>query len=425
MAVGLLLVGEELLDGRIADRNGPELGRRCRAAGVRLLEIRTVADDPARVAEAVRELGVRAQLVVVSGGLGPTLDDTTREGLAMALGVELERREPLVERLRTRYGLRGIALTEANLRQADVPRGSTTLENRTGTAEGFLCRSGSLQVVALPGVPSEFREMVERHVLPLLVGGRLRHYRRATLLGLRESELAGLVEAVELPATIRVTYCARFPVVELEWSGPDEGELDAHWERMASELSPWSIPGACATPAEAVITRGREEGWTVATAESCTGGLISSRLTDVAGSSAVFLQGWVTYSNAAKTSQLGVPEPMLDRCGAVSADVALAMARGARQRSGADMALAVSGIAGPDGGSPDKPVGTVHLAAVDGSGSVQVFAVFARQSRPAFKRLVANLGELMLLRLRDGAPDTLDRLSGVREVTVAPSDGVR
>lgn len=416
MRVGMILIGDELLDGRTADRNGHELGRRCREAGVELVEMHITRDEPESIGALLVRTAQRADLVVTSGGLGPTLDDTTRSAFARTLGVALEEDPSAAARLRERYALRGIALSPANRRQAFFPAGALTLENPWGTAEGFEVVIEGTPVIALPGVPDEFGRMLVRHVVPRLADALKRHHVRYTLFGVRESALASQVEALDLPAEVRVTYCSRFPVVELELSAESEPLLAVTDREVRDLVAPWSIPDAAPRPADAVVARLRADGLTLATAESCTGGLIASRLTDVPGASACLIGGWVSYANQAKSSWLHVSPDLLAERGAVSAEVARAMASGARASAGADVALAVTGIAGPGGGSEAKPVGTVYLAVEVREAVWTVHARYAGLSRGGFKRVVACLGEVLVLRALDRTPEALRRIDGVRDV---------
>ena len=377
MKLAILSIGDELLAGEIIDTNANHIAGRLYDTGFSVLRQLTVADDEAAIAAALRELSQDFDAVIATGGLGPTPDDLTAAAAAQAAGVPLE---PSVEALahlaRFSEQIPG-GLHPANSRQALVPRGSALIPNPLGTACGFILRLGGCQCFFLPGVPFEMVRMLEESVLPGLPGrGSADPGVRVTLklFGISEAaaaaELAGLLPE-ESP--VQLAYCVKFPEIHLILRGATrhqpllEAAAAAVRERLGRYL--FAEDGVTLDSALAALFLG--SGATLALAESCTGGMVAARVTRVAGSSAWFLEGVVTYSNAAKVRMLGVPEELVEAHGAVSAEVAVAMANGARAASGATLALSVTGIAGPAGGTPEKPVGTVFIALAD-SGSCAV-----------------------------------------------------
>ena len=361
-----LAVGSELLRTDRLDTNSLLAARLLAPCGFAFVEKRCVEDDAGAIAAALPEMLARAELVIVSGGLGPTADDVTREAAARALGIGLARDPRLEAALLARFRVRGRELPAIALRMADVLDGAEVLENPVGTAPGQLLHAGGGTLVLLPGVPVELEQIVVTHLLP----------RWAAAAGVltRTLRLAGVYES-QVEERVRHLYgrFGRERVTILAARGQVLLVLSAAGERGAQELAEMEAAfTAVAGPdlygrdgdtlAGVVLARLGARGWRLATAESCTGGLIGGAITAVAGSSAAYVGGVVSYSNAVKQRLLGVPGTLLAAHGAVSPEVAEAMAAGARAL-GAECALAVTGIAGPDGGSDEKPVGTVHIAA--------------------------------------------------------------
>ncbi len=383
MDLELVTVGTELLLGFTVDTNGAELGRAFAAAGVRVVRRTSVGDGAAEVRDAVGEALARTGAVLTTGGLGPTRDDITKAVVAGLFGLPLEFREDLWAALLERYRRVGRTPTENNRCQAEVPRGATVLVNRWGSAPG-LWIEGSLPggrpglAILLPGVPREMRKLLEHEVLPRLAPratGRVIRSRTLRTSGIPESALAeriGDVEPVIAPLTL--AYLPGISGVDLRVTAWDfepaeaDRRLDQALELLESRaVGVFGRDGA--DLAAVVLGRLRARGMTVATAESCTGGLVGARITSVPGSSAAYLGGIVAYDNRVKEEQLGVPAGVLAAHGAVSEPVATAMADGARVKLGSDWALAVTGVAGPDGGTPDKPVGLVWIAVAGPEGT--------------------------------------------------------
>ncbi len=374
MDLELVTIGAELLLGLTIDTNAADLARALASVGARVVRKTTVSDDAAAIRDAVAAALGRTRFVITTGGLGPTNDDVTKQAVADLYGVRLVPDDAYLARLEERWRRLGRAgaMPVANRSQAMVPEGATVLPNPQGTAPGLWLEDGRGVVVLLPGVPHELRALAADEVAPRVArraGGSVVLSRVLRTTGIAESQLADRIGPVEpqlRPATL--AYLPSFDGVDLRvtvWGGPrGEGEalLGRAVDTIRPLLVPWYYGGDGADLAAVVLDRSRGAGGRLATAESCTGGLVAARLTAIAGASATFVGGVVAYDNEVKTRELGVAQELLATHGAVSEPVVLAMADGARARFGADTAVAVSGVAGPDGGTPDKPVGTVWLA---------------------------------------------------------------
>ena len=378
LTAAIVAIGSEMLGPLRQDTNSLWLSARLEEVGIPVVRKSIVGDDPALVAA---ELGVAARTaryVFTTGGLGPTADDVTVAAVASWLGARLERSEAFVARMRERFARRGFVMPACNEKQADFIVGARVLENPRGTAPGFWAERDGVEVVVLPGVPSEMKEIMEATVLPELkarAAGVVGRRRVLRIAGMGESAVEELVAPVYAKwKDDPVTILASPGEVQLHLAvrgRPDEAE-----ERLAALEADFRaalgsrIFGEDGEDLTRVVGRLlRESGRTVAFAESCTGGMVASLVTDVPGSSVYFLGGVVTYANDAKENLLDVDPEILRRYGAVSEETARAMARGVRDRFGADIGLSVTGIAGPDGGTPEKPVGTVHFGLTARSGT--------------------------------------------------------
>ena len=375
----IIAVGSELLTPWRVATNSLFITRQLDDLGIRLEAKRVVGDDRAEIARVVRDALSRVRLVITIGGLGPTHDDVTRDAVADVLGRPMEVDEAIVEHMRRLFHARGRRMPDVNRRQALVPRGALVLDNPNGTAPGLWMESGESVVVLLPGPPRELTPMLESLVSGSLGdrAPRARLVRRVVkIVGRAESDVEQLVQPVyarlaQPPALLETTILASPGQVDIHLEGRADvaDAADAALDCAVADLvkilgdSVFSTDGR--TLEQVVGDRLRALRATIATAESCTGGLLMSRLTDVPGSSDYVTHGVIVYSNEAKVELLGVPEPLLEQHGAVSEPVASAMARGVRARLGSDVGVGVSGIAGPGGGTEDKPVGTVTIA-VDG-----------------------------------------------------------
>jgi nicotinamide-nucleotide amidase len=365
-----LAVGDELLDGFQTDLNSPALARFLGERGWSLERVQVVGDDENVIAAALVELARDHVLVLVSGGLGPTLDDLTRHGLAQAAGVDLEPNPEAWGQVQAWYQRSDRTPPPSNARQALLPRGARPLENAQGTAPGIHMRMASTDVFVLPGPPREYGPMLEAHLHPWLAGqdggGRVRSVRRFHLFGISESLFADQVaDWMERGTNPLMGVTAKDGVLSVRMvaEAADEQEaqdlLAARTAEFTERLGKYVFSEGESDPARVLATELISTGTSVTTAESCTGGALARALTGVAGISEVFREGVVTYADQAKVERLGVDEDLLRAHGAVSGPVAEAMARGMADRTGADLALATTGVAGPGGGTEDKPVGLV------------------------------------------------------------------
>ncbi|WP_412067853.1 competence/damage-inducible protein A [Rubrivirga sp. IMCC43871] len=372
----LLTVGDEILLGQIVDTNAAWLGERLAAAGVDVRRSETVGDDHGEIVRALeRAYADGAAVVIVTGGLGPTHDDVTKAAVAEVFGRELEFRPDVLDRIEARYASRGRTMPAVGRVMAEVPAGFDALPNPTGSAPGLWGEGEGRMVAVMPGVPHEMEAIANGAVLPRLVERQDGVVLSRTLLtvGKGESDLSEMIDAAAaLPDAVKLAYLPSTGHVRVRLTarGPSrdaaQADLDGAFETVRGAVGRLAF-GEGETTLEAVVLDAfRAAGQTLAVAESCTGGTVLSRLTAIPGASAVVCGGVVAYSNAAKRDLLDVPDEHLDDHGAVSEPVALAMAAGARRRLGADVGLATTGIAGPTGGTPDKPVGTVWIAYDDG-----------------------------------------------------------
>lgn len=409
----ILAVGSELLGTTRLDTNSLRITSVLDRGGARLVRKGVVADDEEEIAGLVREWLDEVELLVLCGGLGPTADDRTRTAVARALGRELELDEDVLEEIRRRFREVGREMPDVNRRQAERIEGALLLENHRGTAPGQRVDTDGATIFLLPGVPSELEPMLEEHLVPWLArhGWSVRTAeRRLRVACLAESEveelLAPLYERHGVDGAGLLAAPGEVTVV-LRASGP-EGELERQLDAMtelARELLGPALTGDRDEPLEQVVGRLlAARGATVAVGESCTGGLVGERLTQVAGSSQWFLGGVIAYANAVKTDLLDVEPGILRADGAVSRSVAEAMAVGAREVVGADWGIGITGIAGPGGGSREKPVGLVFVA-VDGPGDgPAVTELRLPGDRRTVRRLASQWGLDLLRRRLAGLP---------------------
>ncbi len=369
--MALLSVGDEIILGQIEDSNAPWLARELQALGAMPGERRTVGDDRARIAAAMQALARNHRALILTGGLGPTLDDLTRDALADAGGpnAALVVDEAGVVAVRAWFAARGRAMPESNLRQAFRPATAQLLDNPNGTAPGLTMRLGGCQVFCLPGPPNEMKPMFLRLVAPLVRREGLAVATAALhTIGVGESALAEMLGELmdrDREPTVGTTASGGIVTVRVRSVGTSDAARAALEEtvRACTARLGTLIYGRDGEPLAAALGAllvARQD--TLVTAESCTGGLLSAMLTDIVGSSAWFRGGFITYENARKTIDLGVKSDQLTQHGAVSHEVAIAMARGALLRTNATVAIATTGIAGPSGGSDEKPVGTVFVS---------------------------------------------------------------
>ena len=400
----IIAIGDEIVGGLTTDTNSGFLAQLLRSAGVETIGFLTVPDDDEAIQGALERALEDAGVVITTGGLGPTADDLTTACVARLAGHELDLDEASLEMIRRRFRERGLEMPPNNRKQALFPRGSTVLPNPDGTAPGFICALGSeadrRHVVCLPGVPREMRRMAEESVLPWLAGGGPALHiasRTFSTVGLTESRLDELLAGTIEPSAGRLSFRAAFPRLQARVTvkaGSEEETaslLDSVEERVRERLGNHLYAIGDEGLEETVGKLLRERGLTLALAESCTGGLIGHRITDVPGSSEYFLLGIVAYSNGMKQSLLGVAEATLRQFGAVSEEAVREMAQGARSAAGADLAIGTSGIAGPGGGTAEKPLGTVCIAIAWEGGEWARRYELGTRSRGWIKEMTAQL----------------------------------
>ena len=371
----ILSIGDELVLGTTLDTNGRTVSIALREAGIDVIEHRTVRDDLAAIVDAFRALASHGSVIISTGGLGPTDDDLTRDALNQIIDDDAPQVEDAVARtdLEAWFAGRGRTMVAINLRQAMRPRSAQIIRNMEGTAPGLAATIGACRVYCLPGPPREMIPMLELEVLPAIrpAGAPMIAKRTLGSFGIGESALAEMLGARMTrgrePA-VGTTASGSVVSIQVVARGADAAaRADAEITACLAAVAPYGFGSVDASVASALLDECRFHGRKLAVAESCTGGLIGSMLTAVSGSSDVFLGGWITYSNAMKEAQLGVDPSLIARHGAVSRETVMAMAEGACKRSGATLAISVSGVAGPQGGSPDNPVGTVWIGLHDTS----------------------------------------------------------
>jgi nicotinamide-nucleotide amidase len=415
----LIAVGSEMLTPFRVDTNSLVVTERLNQIGYDVRLKAVVADDVDELARVLDGALAWADVIILTGGLGPTEDDITRDAVARVLNLSMDVDEQIVDRIRERFARRGLTMPEINRRQGMVPRGATVIENRNGTAPGLWLERGRTAIVLLPGPPREMTPMLDaviRDRLTPRTDGRGLFRRVLKITGRTESDVDAAAQPVYSPWTsaavpISTTILAALGQIELHLTAAasDRTAANASLDAGVSELEAGAGERRYSTdgrPLEAVVgDMLRERGMTIAVAESCSGGLLASRLTDVPGSSDYVDRGVVCYSNRAKTELAGVPESLLAEHGAVSEPVAVAMATGIRERAHTNVGVGITGVAGPGGGSPEKPVGTVAIAvAVDDLIRVRTFQFLGGRDMVKFQSAQAAMNMLRLLLLKKDAP---------------------
>ena len=411
MKACVVSIGNELLTGQTVDTNAAWLCERLFAMGIETVGCWMVGDCQQRIIEALDEACRQGDWVLVTGGLGPTDDDLTRPAAAAFLGVELVFQPHILEQLKAFFESRGSVMAAANRSQAYIPAGCEILDNPCGTAPGFAGTKGESLIAVMPGVPSEMKTMFSEQVVPriqaihtgsVIASGKVRCF------GVGESTLAdrlGDLMARGRNPLINCT-CGAGEILLHVIARADDKEaarkmVAADQAMLKDVLGDWVYGFDEDGLAELVGRLLKSSGKTIALAESCTGGWVGQMLTDVPGASDYFTAGWITYSNEAKIEQLGVPRELIERHGAVSEPVAEAMARQAAQKAGADIAIGITGIAGPGGGTDEKPVGLVYIGLFsDGDCTVHMFR-FPPTNRGFIRKRTA-LAALNLVRLKLG-----------------------
>ena len=410
MQAEIITIGDELLIGQVVDTNSAWLGSTLGDDGIKVIQITSVQDHAAQIVQAVNDALSRADIVLMTGGLGPTKDDITKKTLAEMFGMKLVRNEQVYEMVGKQLALRGIAFTELNQGQALVPDGCTVLPNRNGTAPGMWFERDGKVLISMPGVPFEMKALVKDEVLPRL----RKHFaldanvhRTIITFGLAESILADTIASWEeaLPPYLHLAYLPSALCIRLRLSAYEidrqkaEQEIESQIEKL-SKVIPHYIIGSEDDSLESVTgTLLKTRGETLATAESCTGGNIAHRFTAMPGASEYFKGGVVAYSNEVKIALLGVDPESLNRYGTVSQSVAEQMAEGVRRATGATYGISTTGIAGPTGGTPEKPVGTVWMAVATPNGVFSRRMVFGSVRSQNIERASSNCINLLRLQL--------------------------
>jgi len=415
MKACILAVGSEMLTPFRVDTNSLFITERLNTIGYDVRLKAVVADDVGELADVVEAALRWADLIVITGGLGPTEDDITRDAVARVTNVPMDVDERIVDRIRERFARRSLAMPEINRRQGLVPRGATVIDNPNGTAPGLWLEHGKSAIVLLPGPPRELKPMFEALLRDRLAanGAGAGLFRRVLkITGRTESDVDAHVQPIygqwtTQPVPISTTILAVLGQIELHLTAhaPGQAEADAALDQAARQLEEALAPAVYSVdgrPLERVIgDLLREKKLTIAVAESCTGGLLASRLTDVPGSSEYVERGVVCYSNQAKIEMVGVPEALIQQHGAVSEPVAEAMAAGIRERARTNVGIGITGIAGPGGGTPEKPVGTVCIAVIlDDQTRVRTFPFFGGREMVKFQSTQAAMNMLRLLLLK-------------------------
>lgn len=407
MRAALVNTGTELLLGDVQDAHLAFIAREIFPLGLRIEERRTVPDSAA-IRHTLAELFSRCEILFATGGLGPTSDDITREMVAESLRLELRQDPDLLSSLRQRLRIRGIKWVAGIARQSDVPAGAQVLPNENGSAPGLYLKANinpripSPHVFVLPGPPRELQPMFRKYAMPILRSlvppSALLERRLYSIAGMGESLVEKAIgeEILAIPG-IELGYCARPGDVEVRIIGKTEaiGQADAI---IRSTLGGAIFSTAEETLEEVIVELLTKRSQTLAAAESCTGGLIANRITNVPGASKIFVAGYVCYANRAKTDMLDVDPNLIKAHGAASESVARALAEHARSCAGSDYALATTGIAGPTGGSPEKPVGTVFVGLASAESKTIVKKFFFPTDRETFKQLTVQAGFEMLRR---------------------------
>lgn len=414
MRIELVNTGDELLLGDTINTNASWLGQQVAALGL-MVSRHLVVSDGAVIKDAMAEAASRSDVVLVSGGLGPTNDDLTRESIAELLGLPMELNEAIKSHLEVFFAKRNRTMSASNLKQAMVPRGAIVMDNPFGTAPGLYfpaelsrSRGWNTHFFLLPGPPRELKPMMETIVEPrlraMLPDGADRRVLYLKVTGVGESDIVEKVEKkLEAVSGLTLGYCIRNGDVDVRLSGAS-APVEIGAAIVREHLGHCIVSEDRRIIEEVLVQTLMERGETLATAESCTGGYMASRITDVSGSSRVFGHGFVTYANEAKQKHLGVTAELLAEYGAVSEPVAKAMAEGALAVSGASHALALTGVAGPTGGSDDKPVGTVFISLASRDAATIVKRYYYPGTRDRFKLLSSQAALEMLRRRLLGLP---------------------
>jgi len=414
MRCAIVAIGDEIVTGSITDTNSPWISDRLEAIGLETSLHLAVEDDLEKITDAFRLAAERADAVIVTGGLGPTEDDLTRDAFCRFAGTDTVERPEAVDRIKAMFASIGRDMPDNNLKQARIPRGADMIQNPVGTAPGFSMETGGVKFFVLPGVPRELHAMMGNTVLPALAsaaGGRVTRTLVFRTFGMTESGLDQDLAGAPLPPGVRLSFRAVFPEIHLKLTARADSEDKAQKALWAAADEVRARVGRAVysedgrSLEEVVLEAMRERGLKLAVAESCTGGLVTKKLTDVPGSSDVLDRGFVTYSNRAKMDMLGVQKDILKEHGAVSEQTARAMAEGALERSAGQLAIAITGVAGPAGGTKEKPAGTVYVALADKNGTWARRFNFLRADRSYVRELTATAALETIRRKVLGLPE--------------------
>lgn len=401
--VQLLLTGNELMTGDIVDSNSAMIAQQFKELGLNISRKVTIADNITALVNEINLLANQADILIINGGLGPTIDDLTAEALAKATQVELVEHSEALAHLTVWCENRGAKLNEPNLKQTILPQGCTIIANKEGSAVGFKVNHLACDIYCTPGVPRELKTMLAEQITPdiakKLPNKLITDVTRLQIFGLGESTLQKMIDEQlpDWPKSIELGFRAGMPLLEVKLTTTNQeghSQKPECYTKLVNILGDHLIAKIEDTPltlAKHILLQLENENLKITTAESCTGGMIASLLTKEAGASTCFEAGFVTYSNDMKTKLLGVTKESLDQHGAVSEEVVFEMAHGALEKSSADFVIAVSGIAGPGGGSKEKPVGTVWLAWGHKS-NVKTVGLLMPLARGYFQKYVANIG---------------------------------
>ncbi len=423
MKISLLLTGNELMSGDTVDSNSAYIAQSLKDLSLVPYIKKVVGDDTPLLISSIQELAAVSDVLVINGGLGPTVDDLTALALSKAIDSPLTRNADAYAKLDEWATRRGFVMTESNLKQTELPAVCEIIDNPNGSAMGFRCVFNDCLIMCTPGVPSEFKPMVENHILPLIrEHGNIEArstITRLRLFGITESGLQDTVNEIfpDWPAEVELGFRVQLPVIEVKFAtvGDELLELNQQWaDKFEAHFSDYVIGRDSVRLSQALNLALQQKGLTITTAESCTGGQIASSITSEAGSSQVFEAGFVTYSNRMKTLSLGVADDLLAQYGAVSQEVVIAMAEGALLKSSADIAISISGIAGPTGGSDEKPVGLVWMA-WGRAGAIKARKFFLPMGRVAFQRTATALAMDLVRREVLGLSTDVDYFSELKK----------
>ena len=380
MQVEIITIGDELLIGQVVDTNSAWMGEQLNLIGLRVVQITSISDQREHILKALEQAASRAEIILITGGLGPTSDDITKPTLAEYFDSPMVFHPEVLKEVERMFAARGLPVTEVNMKQAEVPACATVMPNHNGTAPGMWFEKDGSVYVSMPGVPYEMKGIMTDYILPRLTKlfvGQAIYHKTILTQGMGESMLAARIEDWEkaLPKNIKLAYLPQPGMVRLRLTGvgmdPEtvKGQVEKEVQKLNTLISEL-IFGYDKDNFEMIIGRLlKEQGATLSTAESCTGGYLAHLITSVPGSSEYYNGSIIAYQNSLKHALLGVPEAILKEHGAVSREVVIAMAEGARKKLGTDYALSTSGIAGPDGGTTEKPVGTCWIAIASPTGT--------------------------------------------------------